>query len=255
MMKISPGIKILMLTVLLSAAPVVPTAAFGQSFKEANQFYKENKYDQAIEAYEKILQSGFESGNLYYNLGNSYFKKGELGRAVLNYERSRLFIPADSDLRSNYNFVRSSLNVPSGQGESRWFLRWIDLLFDGAGINGLTVMVSVLWLGILVLLAACLFSRGLRQFAAPVIAFCAAALIISSIALARRITHYEHGAVVIIREAEAKFEPRPGATTYFKASEGSPVIVLDRAAGWAKIRRPDAKIGWVPSPAIAGIRE
>jgi tetratricopeptide (TPR) repeat protein len=247
--------KILLFVILLCAGWLAPVTAYAQSFKDANRLYEENKYDQAIAAYEKIIQSGFESGELYYNLGNSYFKKGELGRALLNYERSRLFIPADSDLRSNYRFVRGLLNVPSGTSGTRWFLKWIDLSFDGVGLNGLTVIISVLWFLILVLLSARLWLFAWKQYTTPLICLCGAALIICSIALAGKAGYYEHGAVVTGRDVEAKFEPAAGATTYFKLAEGSQVFILDRAAGWVKIRRPDAKIGWVESSGIAGIRE
>ena len=248
-------VRSFLIVMFVCAGTAMLPAAYGQSFKEASQFYKENKYDQAIEAYEKTLAHGFESGNLYYNLGNSYFKKGELGRALLNYERSRLFIPADSDLRSNYKFVRSLLNVPAGAHGSRWFLKWIDVLFDGVGLNGLTVVVSVLWISILGLLSSYLLLPLLKPYVTPLCAICAAALIVSSVALTRKIGDYEHGAVVIGKEVEAKFEPANGATTYFKLAEGSPVLILDRTAGWVKIRRPDSKIGWVSSGAVAGIRE
>jgi tetratricopeptide (TPR) repeat protein len=248
------NVRNLLIVIFLCAGCAVPPAACAQSFKEANRFYKDNKYDQAIEAYEKIIRTGFESGELYYNLGNSYFKKGELGRALLNYERSRLFMPADSDLRSNYHFVRSVLNVPAGpQGSSR-FLNWADLLFDGIGMNGLTALLSVLWISILALLAARLWLPALKPYAVPLAALCAAALIASSVALARKISYYEHGAVVIGSDLEAKFEPGSGATTYFKLTEGSPVFILERASGWIKIRRPDAKIGWVPAESIAAIK-
>jgi tetratricopeptide (TPR) repeat protein len=241
--------------ILLCAGWAVPSIASGQTFKDANRLYKDSKYDQAIEAYEKISRTGFESGALYYNLGNSYFKKGELGRALLNYERSRLFIPGDSDVRSNYNFVRSLLNVPSGPQGAPWFLKWADLLFDGTGMNGLTVIVSVLWIAMLALSAARLWLPALKPYAVPLAGLCAAALVVSSVALARKTAFYEHGAVVLGSELEAKFEPGAGATTYFKLAEGSPVFILDRTAGWVKIRRPDAKIGWVPADSIAAIKE
>ena len=68
-----------------AAAPTTPQTAFFR----ANTLYTQGQYAKAIEAYEAVLQSGLVSGNLYFNLGNSYFKAGQVGRAILNYERAR----------------------------------------------------------------------------------------------------------------------------------------------------------------------
>ena len=94
----------------------------------------------------------------------------------------------------------------------------------------------------------------LKQYAAPLAAILAVFLIICSAALVRKIGYYEHGAIVVASEVEAKFEPGSSATTYFKLTEGSSVIVLDRSSEWIKIRRPDSKIGWVQASSIEKIK-
>ena len=78
----------------------------GYIFYKANALYEEGKYDEAIEVYTGLIDQGLESGNLYYNIGNCYFKKGELGKAIVNYERANKLIPDDSDLKSNHDFAR-----------------------------------------------------------------------------------------------------------------------------------------------------
>lgn len=229
-------------------------SAFAGSFQDANLFYKNEQYDRAIETYEKVLQDGFESGELYYNLGNSYFKKGDLGRALLNYERAKVFIPYDGDLRSNHNFVRGILNVPARSGTAPWFFRWLDRSFDGFALNGLTILVSALWISILVLLSLMLWLTGLRKIAVWLAGILGVFLVVSLLALSRKAGFYERGAVVVAPGVEAKFEPRQEATTHFSIPEGSSVSVLDRSADWAKVRRHDAKIGWVHASSIEAIR-
>ncbi|MFH1244966.1 MAG: tetratricopeptide repeat protein, partial [Candidatus Omnitrophota bacterium] len=71
------------------------TGPAGALFSQGNGYYAQEKFDQAITAYEQELSLGRESGPLYYNLGNAYFKSGQLGRAILNYLRAERLIPAD----------------------------------------------------------------------------------------------------------------------------------------------------------------
>src|SRR5262245_15612276 len=76
-------------------------------FSKANFLYRDGKYEEAIKTYESILASGVESGPIYYNLANSYFKQKQIGKAVLNYERAHRLIPRDHDLLDNEKFVLS----------------------------------------------------------------------------------------------------------------------------------------------------
>ncbi|MBU1038451.1 MAG: tetratricopeptide repeat protein, partial [Candidatus Omnitrophica bacterium] len=78
-----------------------------QLFYTANHSYESRDYVKAMEGYVAILESGLESGNLYYNIGNGYLKMGRLGQAILCYERAKRLIPHDSDLRANLTYARS----------------------------------------------------------------------------------------------------------------------------------------------------
>ncbi|MCA9407687.1 MAG: tetratricopeptide repeat protein, partial [Candidatus Omnitrophica bacterium] len=98
-----------MLTSIAGAA-ISRTQAL-EGFVTAEAFYKQGEFAQAASAYEEILTAGGESGAIYYNLGNTYYKMGELGKAMLNYEKARQLIPRDSDLNFNYHYLRSKLGL------------------------------------------------------------------------------------------------------------------------------------------------
>jgi len=116
----------------------------GYIFYKANAFYEDGKYDDAIKVYSGLIDQGLESGNLYYNMGNSYFKKGELGKAILNYERAKKLIPGDSDLKANYDFVLSKVrNVVSM--ETVTMHNRVMAIYNSFTINGLTILLSLLY--------------------------------------------------------------------------------------------------------------
>ncbi|MCX5668533.1 MAG: tetratricopeptide repeat protein [Candidatus Omnitrophica bacterium] len=213
-------------------------------FYQGNSDYKEAKFEAAIDNYAKILNLGLENGSLYYNLGNSYFKKGDLGRAVLSYERALILIPNDSDLKSNQEYVLSLLNL-GPQSFENWLEKAANKLFGDVSINFLTVLLSFIYILAFLALVSSLFFAGAKKGIKFFLLGLAAVFIISVISLNSKITYLNKGGVVISKEADVKFEPLEGATTYFKLTEGSKVEVLDKTENWYKIKRPDGKIGWI----------
>jgi tetratricopeptide (TPR) repeat protein len=101
------------LTILSSVALCFWVTAPCTAQQEAHQYisaleaYKSGDYQSAVTGMEAIAQSGVHSGELYYNLGNAHLKNGDLGRAILWYERSAQLIPKDPDLRFNLEYARS----------------------------------------------------------------------------------------------------------------------------------------------------
>src|SRR3990172_12167297 len=114
------------------------------TFYKANTLYEEGKFDEAIVEYQKLLKDNVESGNLYYNLGNCYFKKGEPGRAILNYERAKRLIPQDSDLKSNYEYAGSLLKERPQEITKSWIEKLLDKSSRIVTIDWLTVFLSIL---------------------------------------------------------------------------------------------------------------
>lgn len=74
---------------------------------EADEAYQKNQFSEAAAMYEQILQTQGESADIYYNLGNAYFKMKNTPKAVLNYERALLLSPGDADIRFNLDMARS----------------------------------------------------------------------------------------------------------------------------------------------------
>ncbi|MFA6218123.1 MAG: SH3 domain-containing protein [Candidatus Omnitrophota bacterium] len=232
-----------------------PQEAPGQLFEKANDLYRTAKYDEASDAYEQIARLGFVNGNLYYNLGNSYFKKGEIGKAILNYERARQFMPYDSDLKANLAHAGSLVNTNALQHSANRVLRWFDSLTQGFSINGVTVFLSLLFVCFFVLLICQIFIPVVRKYTMVMASCIVIFLLAGAFSLYRKIDYLNKGAVVIVKETQVRFEPSENATAYFTLPQGSRVEVIDVSVHWYKIKRPDYKVGWVDKTAIELIRQ
>ncbi|MFQ5454628.1 MAG: tetratricopeptide repeat protein [Nitrospirota bacterium] len=215
------------------------------SFSEANRLYEKGRYDDAVKAYERLLSHGIESGSIYYNLGNAYFKKGELSRAILNYERARLFIPDDSDLRFNQEYAVSLLSETPQEDRGGWFTRTLNRLSERFSVNGLTILLSSLYMTICIILIIRIYADRIRRFYIPLISILVVFLISGAFLLNNKVSHIGREAIVVTKEAKAKFEPFDSATTYFSLSEGNKIEVIEKKDDWYRIKRGDGKVGWI----------
>ena len=99
---------IAIVTILISSGYCL--AEENEFFDRGNTYYEQEEYNNAIDEYKKIIAGGEVYGPLYFNLANAYFKKGELGKAIVNYERAEIFIPRDADLNANLKFAVELVN-------------------------------------------------------------------------------------------------------------------------------------------------
>src|SRR5215467_3632580 len=83
------------------------------AFDAANKLYEQGKFNEAAAAYEQVTNSGQVSTALYFNLGNAFFKAGQIGRAIVAYYQAERLNPRDSDLRANLQFARNQVQGPT----------------------------------------------------------------------------------------------------------------------------------------------
>jgi len=216
-------------------------------FVEANQLYSETSFKEATALYEKILDTGYESAPLYYNLGNSYFKIGSLGKSILNYERSKRLNPGDGDLISNLDFAYSLVKEPSMERTRLWVVRKIDNLLAAFSIDSLTLLSSGIYLLIMILLIVSIFTKQLKakifRFAGLFLVIFIAVVTIFSFNLYR--LNHIRSAIIITASSDARFEPLEDTAIHFRLYEGLRVSVLKVRGNWTQVRREDGKIGWI----------
>ncbi len=216
----------------------------GYIFYKANALYEEGKYDEAIKVYEGLIDQGQESGNLYFNIGNSYFKMSGLGKAILNYERANKLIPGDSDLKSNYDFAISKVRNPISAATVPFYKK-IMALYNGLSIDGLTILLSVIFILILLFVFIFFVVKPDMRYRTIAFVFLILFFLQTSYALFDRISADKREAVLISESSDATFEPIESATVHFTIYEGTKVFIVQEKKEWLKIRRLDGKIGWI----------
>jgi len=100
-----------LITLLLLSSTALASTDATELFDKGNRFYEARQYDSAIVSYAEALATGQESASLYFNLGNAYFKSGDLGHAVLYYLRAQRLEPNDDDIEANLEFAKRYASV------------------------------------------------------------------------------------------------------------------------------------------------
>ncbi len=229
----------------------------GVLFQEANDAYQSENFEQAIVLYDSIIDMGFESAALYYNLGNSYYKTGSVGPAILNYERALKLNPSHKDAAFNLRLANLKVvdNIESIP----------DLLLKRWGKGLLNSRTSGQW-GIvaIVFFWITLFAAGLLLYSNQTwvkrLAFIGGVatliLAISSLSLAISKRDMETGneqGIIFSPNAYVKSAPDSESTDLFILHEGVKVNVLEENIGWMRIQLSDGKEGWIPSRSLERI--
>jgi len=213
-------------------------------FVEGNLAYREGRYEEAVAKYEEIVSSGKESGNLYYNLGNGYLKLNQVGKAILNYERAKDLMPRDSDLNANYKLALMERQGVSVSSRRPLWQRFIEALGDFCTINEIFGLALLLG-GLLALCHLCsLYGEWPRKIYMTLYTIMGGIFVLLALIFILSLV-VNNNQAVIIADAEAKFEPREEATTYFDLKQGHKVRIIKPISEWYKIERPDGKKGWL----------
>jgi len=243
-------------TLLIPGLGVAPVQE--DFFLEGNRQYQEGDYRAALESYLRIEDAGFESGPLYYNIGNTYFKLAELGPAILYFERARRLMPGEDDLEANLQLARSLTvdevtPLPSFLPfrAVRW---WVHLLPIGllawvVGAAYVSSMASVT----LVLLRPRSASAVWAGRIAVVAAGVAIVLGANLVALELRIGEPPR-AVVMAEAADVHSAPSDDPSLQvFTVHEGTTVQVDRQSDGWVEVVLLDGQVGWLRSSALEEI--
>lgn len=241
-------LRLLAITFFMAAiylSPVTAHAVGAESdYLEASKMYNQGDFAGAATLFESIAAHHVVNGDLYYNIGNAYFKKGDVGKSILWYERAMKLMPGDPDLLFNHNFV-SGLLVDKAETKSNPLM---DVLFFWkkkiATRTSAFMAVSLFVLFILSSTIRTLKPVRWLKYPERIILGFALIFIISAFHDYYR-DRFEKKAVVISDTVSVRSGLSQDATELFLLHEGTKVSVDEELRGYAKIKFSDDKIGWV----------
>jgi tetratricopeptide (TPR) repeat protein len=248
----------LALLLLLFAAAFSSFAGSGNAtIDSANAAYARTDFEKAAKLYEEVLSSGSEAAEVYYNLGNAYFKLNQVGPAILNYEKARKLAPGDEDIEHNLELA-SQRAVDKIEAVPQLFIEeWktgLRSAFTEKGWSWLTITGFCL---VLLATAFVIAGRTVRQ---RQYAFLTGLLFlictVISFVLARQqydaIAH-ESDAIVMTATVTVKGSPADNGTKLFVIHEGAKVHIEDTEGSWVEIKLANGNVGWIPASALAFI--
>jgi tetratricopeptide (TPR) repeat protein len=221
------------------------TPSIQELFFEANRAYKEGRYQNAVDDYLQLAKKGYANGNLYYNLGNAYFRSGQLGRAILNYKRAQLLIPRDADL--NFNLRYAFDQTRDAVSPSQNFLNQAFFWLDGMTLRELLWafgVLNIMFWGILLLR---LFTRPEWTYYVFIVLLIFWMVIGGSSAVKWHQLRTDQRSVILAPEIDVLAGPDSKDTLLFKLHEGTTVLCERTEDGWSLIRLSESKRGWVKS--------
>ena len=241
-------VKRILIGIILLSIIYINVRAQEEEIKNAETAYTEEQYNTAIEIYESLLKNYGASAELYYNLGNSYYKTGKIAHAILNYERALLIKPGDSDIRFNLELVRQQTDRIDPLQE--FFLKkWVRTVQNLIGVDSwATIGISsfVLFICCLVLY---FFSKWMylkkAGFYFGILLF--VTVILANIFAFNQKSELEnrHAAIVFTPTVTAKSSPDNSGTDLFQLHEGTKVFIRNSLGDWNEIVLEDGNIGWV----------
>lgn len=229
-------------------------SSIDELMKKANDFYVKGQFEEAIKIYESLVQEGYEGTSLYYNLGNSYYRIGKIGYAILYYEKALKLSPDDEDVQHNLQLVKMNIKDKIEELPPFFLFKIWESVLSSLSSEGWTILSYILFLTILFTLGFYFFAKNIPQQRIAFYSFVfSLVLFLTSVGLLivklNQESKLKYG-IVLETSLTAKSSPDPKGRDAFIVHEGLKVRIEDKVDKWVKIRLEDGQVGWVENFSI-----
>lgn len=246
--------KALLFFLLLLSINSFADVPYNQWWQKANSFYQQKNYDSAVSYYEQLAALNPENPVIFYNLGNGYFRLNRIGPSVLNYERALKLNPDYKEASDNLELTQSRISnriQPSGEV---FFVRWWNSLTKTSLAGTWAITALVLFILTLAIIVARRIGRAPSwlqpQIAGFTTTLCVVVLLLAYSAANKTKNHDR--AVVMEQDTPVKSNLKESKTQLL-LPEGTVIRIEAEEGGWAEIKLPDGRGGWMKKDALERI--
>ena len=220
----------------------------------ANSLYNENAFDSALVVYKSIIEEGYSSATLYYNIGNTYYKLRNYPLAIYYYEKSLKLDPNNDDTKHNIEIAKLFLTDKIEAVPELFIKTWWNNLSNFFTLNTWSIITLIL-IGfslICIFFYATAKARGLKKsmFFTGLLMIILTICSLSISAKKHRYISSHNEGIIVTPTITIKSSPSTSSIDLFVLHEGSKVKILDNADGWEKIKIANGSIGWLPTSAV-----
>lgn len=246
--------KILSYFIIFILLPLAATASGSTDNSAAtknagDKAYEQKLYAEAVETYNAAIKTEGATPQLYYNLGNAYFRSNELGKAILNYERALKLAPTDQDTKANLEFAYSRIKDDVTAQPEIFFVAWVNTFINIMSIDSWAIVAVLTFIlalaGVIMLFLS--KKNGVRRFGLTITIIGIFVAIFANIAALTIYNKVNDNTRAIVMKEEVTLMSAPGSSTALvKIHEGRKVTITDDTIeDWKEVELEDGTVGWV----------
>jgi tetratricopeptide (TPR) repeat protein len=226
------------------------SAADESVFAKANQAYSDGRFQEAAATYEDLVRAGQWNANVFYDLGNAYYRLGNFGKAILNYERALALEPRHPEADANLRLARDEARALELRKDT------VERYAGVATIKQYTIAAAVAFWSAVFLIAHLILSR--RRTAGRIAFVCLSVILcavcVSAIVCLETGRHGNALAVVTAKEVDARLATADNAKSILVLPAGSEITVLSERGDWIYAALPNDQRGWIPAASAERVR-
>lgn len=239
----------------------LPAFLFGQDYEaniqKAEQYYAEAKYDSASMAYQKVLDEGYHSAELYYNLGNTFYKLNDMPSAILYYEKALKLDPSNENVLFNLKLANSRIQDKIESLPQLFFIRWYVGLYNMYSVDNWAKISLVLFsvfalFSLFYFLGKQIYIRKTGFYIGLLFLFLSAASLFLTYKKDKS-QKEQAGAIVFTPAVTVKSSPNANGVDLFVIHEGTKLQIIDQVGQWCEIKIANGSIGWIEAKSIKTI--
>jgi len=246
-----PGIRRrIVITLLCACLPVMCFAQADTEFAKANQDFAQGHFKEAISGYEALIGGGQRSANVFYDLGNAYFRTGDFGRAILNYERALALQRHHPEATANLQIARDEAHALEIQPSS------LERYLQFASLNQYSIAAATAFWFATFAMFALIFKRrrSARAIAVSICCLLVLAAALYAIFILERGSKGQALAVVTGKDVQARLATADTANSVLALPAGSEIRILSTRGDWIYAALPNNLRGWIPAKNAERVR-